>query len=321
MYTTIPHKDLITRIQRVLDEAWDWIAKDREIDQTAVDQWQFHIALTWRSDEGGSCCWEQSKDRELLFDHTTSRHRFTLRELKVAVAWLIENTLLVNGGVVKRQVVGVPMGTNCAPPLVNLYLYSYECEYIDRLVSTAPAAVAQAFHMTFRLIDDVLSVDNPYFSEAITKSYESGGMYPAALKLNDTTISATEVNFLGMSIRDIGPQQLCLDVFDKRREFNFLVCRYPQRRSLIPTSIAYGVFVGLLHRYYRICSQFSGFCENAALLARTLVSQGWQSSRLRSVFYSFLSTRMVMKWRLTLKFCCSEFARLSGMHHGATVGR
>jgi hypothetical protein len=164
-------------------------------------------------------------------------------------------------------------------------------------------------------------VDNLHFNEAIAKSYEEGGMYPAALALNDTTISDSEVNFLGMSIRDMGPHQLCLDVFDKRREFNFLVCRYPQRRSMIPISIAYGVFMGLLHRYYRICTQFNGFCENAALLARTLVSQGWRSSRLRSVFYGFLSTRMVMKWRLTLKFCCSEFARLSGMHHGAPAGR
>ena len=30
--------------------------------------------------------------------------------------------------------VGIPMGTNCAPLLADLFLYSYEDEFLDELV-------------------------------------------------------------------------------------------------------------------------------------------------------------------------------------------
>ena len=33
------------------------------------------------------------------------------------------------GGVIFQQVIGIPMGTNCAPLLADLFLYSYEAEF------------------------------------------------------------------------------------------------------------------------------------------------------------------------------------------------
>ena len=38
------------------------------------------------------------------------------------------------GGTLFQQVVGIPMGTNCAPLLVDLFLYSYESEFLQKLV-------------------------------------------------------------------------------------------------------------------------------------------------------------------------------------------
>jgi hypothetical protein len=110
-----------------------------------------------------------------------------------------------------------------------------------------------------------------------------------------------------MSIRDIDGK-LCLSVFDKRREFPFKVCRYPHRGSLIPMYIAYAVFTGLLHRYYRICTEFDSFCWNASLLARTLVEQGWVLSRMKSIFRRFVQTRLGLKWKLTLSEMCRRFS-------------
>jgi hypothetical protein len=54
--------------------------------------------------------------------------------------------------------------------------------------------------MTFRLIDDVLSVDNPLFTKYVKKSDEEGGIYPKELELNDTATDAKKVQFLGMEI-------------------------------------------------------------------------------------------------------------------------
>jgi hypothetical protein len=114
----------------------------------------------------------------------------------------VTNTYVMNGSILSKQAIGIPMGTNCAPAVANLYLYSYESEYIDRLTRSNEVEKAQAFHLSFRLIDDVLSFDNPYWNDAVGTPAEDGGLYPKALKLTDTSISPVEVNYIGMKIMD-----------------------------------------------------------------------------------------------------------------------
>jgi hypothetical protein len=38
------------------------------------------------------------------------------------------------GGRVFQQTVGIPMGANCAPLLADLFLYSYEADFIQGLL-------------------------------------------------------------------------------------------------------------------------------------------------------------------------------------------
>jgi hypothetical protein len=42
--------------------------------------------------------------------------------------FLIDNIFVSFGGTLFQQVVGIPMGTNCAPLLDDLFLYSYESD-------------------------------------------------------------------------------------------------------------------------------------------------------------------------------------------------
>ena len=42
------------------------------------------------------------------------------------VEFLIDNMYVEFGGHVYQQTVGIPMGTNCAPLVAYLFLYSYE---------------------------------------------------------------------------------------------------------------------------------------------------------------------------------------------------
>jgi hypothetical protein len=48
--------------------------------------------------------------------------------------FLIDNIFVFFGGRVFQQTVGIPMGTNCAPLLVDLLLYSYEADFIRGLL-------------------------------------------------------------------------------------------------------------------------------------------------------------------------------------------
>ena len=50
------------------------------------------------------------------------------------VSWLIDNTYVTVGDKVFRQCIGIPMGTDCAPYLDNLFLYSHEFDFMNKLL-------------------------------------------------------------------------------------------------------------------------------------------------------------------------------------------
>ena len=50
--------------------------------------------------------------------------------------FLVDNIFVVFGGKIFQQIVGIPMGTICAPLLVDIFLYSYQAEFIRSLLST-----------------------------------------------------------------------------------------------------------------------------------------------------------------------------------------
>ena len=46
----------------------------------------------------------------------------------------MDNLYVKFGGQLFQRMVGIPMGTNCAPLLADLFLYSYENERLDKLI-------------------------------------------------------------------------------------------------------------------------------------------------------------------------------------------
>ena len=174
-----------------------------------------------------------------------------------------------------------------------------ESKYVDKLVEDHGVGTARRFHMTFRLIDDVLSAGNPSFSDHVQQ------MYPQSLSLNCTNVSDTEVNFLGMSIKWMG--HLSIDVFDKRSEFPFNVIRYPNMDSNIPTSLPYGSFTGGLYRLYRICNDSKVFLSRAIEFAVLLLRQGCTKSRLIALFQRFLKRCLFFRYRVHLNTLRRDF--------------
>jgi hypothetical protein len=73
--------------------------------------------------------------------------------------FLTYNIYVVVGGQVFQQSNGIPIGTNCAPLLADLFLYSYEVEFIQKLLHEKKKYLPVAFSLTFRYIDDVLSIN------------------------------------------------------------------------------------------------------------------------------------------------------------------
>ena len=264
------------------------------------------MRLVWTSD--APCSWVRirSSSREKL--HSSNKHSFTIEELQRLISWLVDNTFVVNGGVCRRQIIGLPMGTNCAPALCNLCLFAWECQFVERLLEQKRIEEAKSLHMTFRLIDDVLSVGSTCHDEFFNSCY------PTFLTLNDTTLEDGSVNFLGMHIKETGVS-LSLDVYDKRKDFPFQVVRYPHLDSAIPSSIAYGVFIGQLHRFKLICSAMTSFVRNACNVALTLVRQSSSLPRLRNSFETFCRRKVTRtRWNIKVKELIYLFHDFMEMH-------
>jgi hypothetical protein len=76
-------------------------------------------------------------------------------DFKIEVVPFIINFSTDLTTVVIQQVVGIPMGTNCTPLLADLFVCSYESEYLQNLVKDKKIHEARAFNFTYRYIDDV----------------------------------------------------------------------------------------------------------------------------------------------------------------------
>ena len=63
----------------------------------------------------------------------TRMHIGLALELCEAFTFLMDNIYVQFDGMVYQQIVGIPMGTNCAPLIANLFLYCYERDFMSNL--------------------------------------------------------------------------------------------------------------------------------------------------------------------------------------------
>ena len=76
-----------------------------------------------------------------------------------ALHYLLDNIFITFGSKLYRQIVGIPMGTNCAPLIADLFLFCYERDF----KLSHQTDIIKAFNFTSRYLDDLLIIDNPYF--------------------------------------------------------------------------------------------------------------------------------------------------------------
>ena len=88
------------------------------------------------------------------------------------VEFLIDNIFLTFGGCLFRQVIWIPMGTNCAPLLADLLLYSYESEFLD-MIRGGHRKPARLFNLCYRYMDDLIVFNNKKFGDYVKEIYSS----------------------------------------------------------------------------------------------------------------------------------------------------
>ena len=80
---------------------------------------------------------------------------------------LLDSVCVRYGIELYRQIVGVPMGTGCAPLVAGLFLFCCGGGFVTSLSGVGRAEVVGAFGSASRYLDDLLNVDNPCFGGQI----------------------------------------------------------------------------------------------------------------------------------------------------------
>ena len=138
---------------------------------------------------------------------------FTKHSLKVALNHLISNCYFSVGNVVMRQNIDIPMGIDPAPFWANLFLYTYEHDYIKKLIKE-DRVKAKHFHSTFRFIDDLCSINDGGEFGRVFKD-----IYPNELELK-VEHEGDSASFLNLDIR-VEENQFVYKLYDKRDAFPF----------------------------------------------------------------------------------------------------
>ena len=137
------------------------------------------------------------------------------------ITFIVDNGFIVYKGKLFRQKLGIPMGTNSAPYLANIFLYCYEANYIENLKNSGRSEEAKLISATFRYQDDCI-----VFNDAQLYNHVATEIYPQEMVLKETNVSSTQVNYLDLNIQCIN-NTFNYKSYDKRKDYNFEIINYP----------------------------------------------------------------------------------------------
>ena len=170
-----------------------------------------------------------------------------------------------------RQIVGIPMGTNCAPLVADLFLFCYERNFMTSLTDVKQAETNEAFKSAARYLDDLLNIDNPYFESMVNR------IYPPELQLNKANTSDTEAPFLDLHL-SVSNGFVSSKIYDKRDDFDFDIVNFQFLDGDVPRSTSYGVYISQLIRFARVSGHVADFNARNKSLTAKLLQQGYRKT-------------------------------------------
>jgi hypothetical protein len=112
LYSTIPHSELKDKLRELVQLCF--------IKRNGQRRYKYLVL---------------GRDRSYFVrHHSDSTKKFSETDIFNMLEFLIDNIFVMFRGSVFQQTVGIPMGTNCAPLLADLFLYSHEADFIQGLL-------------------------------------------------------------------------------------------------------------------------------------------------------------------------------------------
>ena len=262
LYTSIPHDQLKLNLEKFVNRIFEFKEK---------------VFLTPNLFTKKAYFGQSKSSKGISFD----------KEILLAcLNYLIDNSYFIYNKSVYRQVIGIPMGTNCAPHIANIYLHVYENEYVEKLIENNDLKTLEKLKDIFRFQDDLFSVNDDGIFENILST-----MYPREMVISKTNISPSVCSYLDLLI-SVYKGKFKINLFDKRDDYKFKVFSYPYLDGNIPETLSYGIFISQLIRFCSINSTFIGFHKDVKSLVVKLCKQGFKLAALRNRFYKFYKCKI-----------------------------
>ena len=125
--------------------------------------------------------------RAFLATRSMTRINVGRAELCEAFTFLMEsiykNIYVQFEGMVYQQIVRIPVDMNCAPLIVDLFLFCYVMDFMSNLHQSNRYDLIDLFNDTSRYLHDMFPIDNPEFKKHIPD------IYPTELQLNKANTS------------------------------------------------------------------------------------------------------------------------------------
>ena len=236
LYTSIPHDLLKSRMNNIINNAFKHKNGATRYTHIKVGRNKSHFTS----------------------DPLNGDNKYTANDICKMIEFLVDNIYVRFGGQLFRQMVSIGLWA-------DLFLYSYENEFLDKLIKEGKRKLARRFNLSYRYIDDLISFNNKRFKEFISD------IYPKELTISETTESTSVASYLDLLFTRDRSNNITTKLYDKRDAFGFHIVNFPFMSSNIPSAPAYGVYASQLVRYARCCSNYSDFLiRHRALVKRLL---------------------------------------------------
>lgn len=275
LYTNIPHNLLIEQMKFVVDEAFKIKSEMNFIKVTATK-------ATWVSTNSSKV-----RTGTLISDSS---------QIVSLLEFLLDNLHIKHLGKIFKQVIGIPMGSDCGPDLANLFLFAYEYKYVINLIDVGDTVNYHKLRYIFRYIDDLLSLNDMGYFDSVFKD-----IYPSELVLNLTNINSLSTNYLDMTLT-ISDKKFNSVLYDKRNDYSFQVISLPNLKSNIPISAGYSVIYSQIVRYFKATNNIDNFNLSLYNLKCKMVKQNFSehgiSKQIRKFFNNNQYDIISKYWRM-----------------------
>ena len=270
LYTTLPHNLIKEKLTELIEQTFNRVSL-------------LYLAC---NDKNVFFTSEQSKRYKL----------WSCQKMFDALHYLLGNIFMRFGSKLYRQIVGIPMGTNCASLVADLFLFCYKRDFMLSQSDNNQTDIVEAFNSFSRYLDDLLNIDNPYFEQM------EGKIYPTELHLNKANSSDTEAPFVDLNM-SITNDIVSSKIDYKWSDFSFEIVNFRFLDGGVPRSPSYGVYISQVIRLARVCSYVDDFNNRNLFSTAKLLKQGYRYNKIRKAFSKFYHrhSELIVKYNIGLK--------------------